>query len=197
MEDLTDFDRAALAAVDRRCLASLRELLEGASPNARVRRGWGEDRVCLLHIASRWPEGTRALLDAGADPDLQLEGCNPLLAWVTDCACGLEEDPAAVCRCAEVLRILLDAGADPSGGAAAGEETPLHAACFAAAFQDRAEMITMLLERGAPTEARDRHGRRPEDCITQRSAGDSARAAFAEWRRARGRKTKPARKNSA
>ncbi|MGI9517169.1 MAG: ankyrin repeat domain-containing protein, partial [Pirellulaceae bacterium] len=109
-------------------------------------------------------EMTRALLEAGADPNRGAEetGETPLHAAAIRGA-----KPSAT----ECVRLLLDAGANPNaktnpdipsnrylgGNVATCEETPLH---LAAAYGDP-EMIQLLIRAGADTGAQDAHGQTP------------------------------------
>lgn len=113
----------AAARLDREGAEKL--LAEGANPN---RSGDEYGNRALPHaVAAGDVELTRALLDAGADPDLRGHGLTPL---------GL----AAIKGQARIARLLLAAGADPDLKGA-DSNTPL----YNAALLDHAAVIRELL----------------------------------------------------
>ena len=147
-----------------------RDLLErGATPRARNRLG-----AEPLHYASvgrpgsaHWnPEAQASVIEhlvrAGANPNsVDKSGAAPLHRAVRT-------------RCAAAVRALLDRGAEPlrTNG---GGSTPLHLAVWstgrggsgeADARQQQAEIIRLLLTRGARPSDKDTRGRTVSDCVT-------------------------------
>lgn len=107
---------ALLKAYNKHGLKGLREGLEAGLSPAESRGG-----DYPLHAASRRgdAEAVRALLQAGADPNL----CNPNGWTALHCACKNKREPVA--------RLLLDAGADPLAATNDGRQALELAICHA------------------------------------------------------------------
>jgi uncharacterized protein len=132
-------------------LDSWDRLLVGESAGLPAPDAWTPDGFTPLHIAAfaHNADGTRALLAAGADPNIVARAS---FATVTPLG------TAATFGAADVAGILLDAGADTEATGDHGH-TPLHAA---AANGDRA-VVELLLANGALPEARTDDGKTPAD----------------------------------
>ena len=135
-------------------------LLVGEATGLPAPDAWSADGFTALHIAAfaRNADATRALLSAGADPNLVATAS---FAQVTPLG------TAATFGAADVAAILLDAGADTEATADHGH-TPLHAA---AANDDRV-LVELLLAHEADPGAHNAEGKTPADL----AASDEIRA---------------------
>ena len=135
-------------------------LLAGEASGLPAPDAWSPDGFTPLHIAafSHNAEATRALLSAGADPNVLATAS---FAQVTPLG------TAATFGATDVAAILLDAGADTEATADHGH-TPLHAA---AANGDRA-LVELLLAHEADPRAHNAEGKTPADL----AASDEIRA---------------------
>lgn len=158
---------AALPGLDLREAAAVgdagrvRELAKAdpASVNA-----YGDDGFFALGLAAffKRPDAARALLEAGADPNLASRpaGFTPLHSAVAD-----DEGPAVK----DLVRMLLDAGADPNAQSASGG-TPLHTA----AFTGNIPVIQMLLAAGGDPGIADAKSHTPLDVARERRHSEAA-----------------------
>ena len=106
-----------------------------------------EDRT-PLHVASEHAatiENMRALLDAGADPDIRTSELSGLTPW--ELAARQAEGPQA-------MALLLEYGDRPDVASGSGLEPLLHHAAVG-----HPDTVTLLLDRGAQVYQRDRFGR--------------------------------------
>ena len=106
-----------------------------------------EDRT-PLHVASEHAatiENMRALLDAGADPDIRIGELSGLTPW--ELAARQPEGPQA-------MALLLEYGDRPDVASGSGLEPLLHHAAVG-----HPDTVTLLLDRGAQAHQRDRFGR--------------------------------------
>jgi len=141
IEELVGYERppkqrALFAAAEDGDVAAVRELLaEGVDPDA-----WNAGHAAAIHLAAygKHTEVVRALLEGGADVDLQEEGLG---------ATALLKSLHA--RDPETARLLIEHGADVT--LAGGGYAPL---IVAASKSDRA-MLELLIEHGAVARARD------------------------------------------
>lgn len=108
------------------------------------------------------PDAVRALLDAGADPNL---ASRP--AGFTALHSAVADDEGAVVK--DIVRMLLDAGADANAQNASGA-TPLHTA----AFTGNTPVIQMLLAAGGDPQLPDRRGLTPLDVARERDRSEAA-----------------------
>jgi Ankyrin repeats (3 copies) len=171
--------------IDRDRAAGLREVAEllmdaGASPDTSVGRVPEFGHCSALYAAAglaNHPELAELLLKRGADPDtpaalyhtafLRDHRCLRLLLDHGARAEGAEALAAAISvDDAKAVRLLLDAGVDaaaPLPAEALGEsyapEPPIGAVRAAVEFQCGAELVGLLLERGADPDARGQDGR--------------------------------------
>ena len=129
--------KALLTAVEQRKLDEVRDLLKaGVDVNAQNKRG---DTALTYAAALNQPEIVDILLAAGADPTVDTnEGMTPLHS---------AKDPG-------IARRLLDSGADPNARTNY-EHTPL----MFAAMAGPAELIRVLISRGAYVDAVDSQGK--------------------------------------
>ena len=118
--------RELIAAAARNDLKGVASLLKrGVNPNGVIDQ-WGEN--ALMHAVSNGNvEMTRALLEAGADPDLKGRGFTPL-------------GKAALQGDVRIVRLLLKAGADVDRKSSDGN-TPI----IAATLMHRTEVVRQLL----------------------------------------------------
>ena len=136
--------RDAVRAADKGDASTVQAYLDaGGDPNFTDHTG-----VRLLHIAarSRHVEVVRTLLARKADPGVQdSDGMTPLYQAANEFFCARVPDHRA--RSLEICRLLLDAGAPPDGG----YDPPL----AEAAKNGNADVVQLLLERGAPVNQGD------------------------------------------
>ncbi len=148
-EELSVFDAAAFGRVER--LTSI--LAEDPSQAAAL----SDDGFTALHLAvfGNQAEAAQALLDRGAEVNA-LSGGN--IARVPPLG------TAAFARSVPLARLLLDAGADVNAQGEGGF-TALHSA----AQNGDAELVRLLLERGADPGLAAADGRRPADFAADES----------------------------
>ena len=147
-DELSVFEAAAFGRVER-----LRSILgEDPSQAAAV----ANDGFTALHLAvyAEQIEAARILIDHGADVDVRSTGS---IARVPPLG------TAAFVRSVPLAQLLLDAGADVDGQGEGGF-TALHSA----AMNDDAELVELLLERGADRRVENAKGRRPADLATSK-----------------------------
>lgn len=141
--ELSVFEAAAFGRTER-----LRAILvDDPSQAAAV----ADDGFTALHLAvyAEQAEAARLLVEHGADVDVRSSGP---IAHVPPLG------TAAFVRSVPLARLLLDAGANVDGQGAGGF-TALHSA----AMNDDAELVELLLERGADTTVANAKGERPSD----------------------------------
>lgn len=129
-----------IAAAARNDVKQVNALLkQGVNPNATVDQ-WGEN--ALMHAVLHGNvDMTRALLEAGADPDLEGRGFTPL---------GM----AALRGSARIVRLLLDAGADIDRRSRDGN-TPI----ISATIMQRTDVVRELLPHRPDMSIWNREGR--------------------------------------
>ncbi len=151
-------------------------LAHGADPNAPLSsplmdrhhnfgdRELGAGATALMRAAkSADIASLRILLEAGADPAVAAaDGANVPYFLA---AANLRDD-ATASGAADVLRLALERGADPAAAAGRAAETALHRA----ARRGHAAMVAILVEHGAPLDARDRAGLTPFDIVAEGGA---------------------------
>lgn len=141
--ELSVFEAAAFGRVER-----LRELLD-ADPS--LANAFAEDGFTPLHLAvfGGQQEAARVLIERGADVAAVSRGSIARVAPL---------GTAAFVGSATLARLLLDAGADVNARAEGGF-TALHSA----AQSDDAELVELLLERGADPSLETAEGKRAAD----------------------------------
>lgn len=142
-EELSVFEAAAFGRTAR-----LRSILESAPSQATA---VADDGFTALHLAvyGEQAEAAQLLIDHGADVDARSSGS---IARVPPLG------TAAFVRSLQLARLLLDAGADVNGQGDGGF-TALHSA----AMNGDAELVELLLERGADATIENTKGKRPAD----------------------------------
>jgi ankyrin repeat protein len=144
--ELSVFEAAAFGRIER-----LRSILEADPAQATA---LADDGFTALHLAvyAEQAEAARLLLEHGADVDVRSTGS---IARVPPLG------TAAFVRSVPLARLLLDAGANVDGQ---GEDgfTALHSA----AANGDAELVELLLERGADASIENAKGERPADLAT-------------------------------
>ena len=146
-------------------------LAHGADPDARLTepilarhhgfpdRSLGAGATPLMRAAKGHDiESIRVLLEAGASAEArQNDGTNVLHVMATARAPRSDEDVATQ---RDVLDLLLEAGAEIEGVATDGQ-APMHRA----ARNGNGGLVTLLFERGARLDAKDKEGRTPFDVV--------------------------------
>ena len=146
-------------------------LAHGADPDARLTepilarhhgfpdRSLGAGATPLMRAAKGHDiESIRVLLEAGASAEArQNDGTNVLHVMATARAPRNDEDVATQ---RDVLDLLLEAGAEIEGVGADGQ-APMHRA----ARNGNGGLVTLLFERGARLDVKDKEGRTPYDVV--------------------------------